>query len=63
MRSNEDELYIKVVVLDEIYNFLVKTFWFEIVSMSKYTPQGFVELIPKESICNFVVKDMQNSGS
>ena len=24
--SNEDELYIKVVVLDEIYNFVVQTF-------------------------------------
>ena len=26
MMSDEDELYIKVVVLDEIYNFVVQTF-------------------------------------
>ena len=26
MMSDEDELYIKVVVLDEIYNFIVQTF-------------------------------------
>ena len=27
--SDEDELYIKVVVLDEIYNFVVQTFLIE----------------------------------
>jgi hypothetical protein len=26
--SNEDELYIKVVVLDKIYNFVVQTFFY-----------------------------------
>jgi hypothetical protein len=27
MMSDEEELYIKVVVLDAIYNFVVQTFW------------------------------------
>jgi len=30
MMSDEDELYIKFVVLDEIYNFIIQTFKFEI---------------------------------
>jgi hypothetical protein len=34
---DEDELYIKVVTLDEIYNFVVQTFLlFEIIWMSLY---------------------------
>ena len=48
MMSDEDELYIKVVVLDEIYNFVVQTFliWdhldvqiflFEIIYLTKIT--------------------------
>ena len=52
--SDEDELYTKVVVLDEIYNFAVQFFLFEIVWMSKYASQDFIELIPKESICSKV---------
>ena len=37
--SDEDDFYVKVVVLDEIYNFVVQTFFlFEMVWMSKYTP-------------------------
>ena len=55
--SDKDQLYIKVVVLDKIYNFVVQTFWFEIVRMSKYTIQDFVELIPKESICSIVINE------
>ena len=48
MMSDEDELYIKVVVLDEIYNFVVQTFLildsldvqifsFEIIYLTKIT--------------------------
>jgi hypothetical protein len=37
MMFDEDELYIKVVTLDEIYNFVVQTFLlFEIIWMSLY---------------------------
>ena len=46
MMSDEDELYTKVVVLNDIYNFVF--FLIEIIWMSKYTPQDFIELIPKE---------------
>ena len=55
--SDEDKLYAKVVVVDEIYNFVVKTFWFEIVWKSKYTPQDFIELISKDSICFIVISE------
>jgi hypothetical protein len=51
--SNKDELYIKVVVLNEIYNFVVYFFLFKIIWIYKYT-QDFIELIPKESICYIV---------
>jgi hypothetical protein len=34
--SNEDELYTKVILLDEIYNFVVETFSFKVVLMLKY---------------------------
>jgi hypothetical protein len=37
--SDEDELYTNVVVLDEIYNFIVQTFLFKIVWIFKHTPQ------------------------
>ena len=48
MMSDEDELYIKLIVLDEIYNFVVQSFliWdhldvqifsFEIIYMMKIT--------------------------
>ena len=38
MMFDEDEFYTKVVVLDEIYNFVVQSFLFQNVWMSKYTP-------------------------
>jgi hypothetical protein len=51
MMSDEDELYIKVVVPDEIYDPIVQCFFgFEVIWMCKYTLQDFIELIPKESI-------------
>ena len=56
MMSDEDELYIKVVVLDEIYNFVVKTF-FEIIWINKYASQDFIELIANESICSIVTNE------
>jgi hypothetical protein len=31
MNSNGDELYMKIVAFDEIYNFVVETFLFEII--------------------------------
>jgi hypothetical protein len=34
--SDEDKLYTKVVVPNEIYNFLVHTFLFEVFLMLKY---------------------------
>lgn len=64
MMFDKDELYIKFVVLDEIYNFLVQFFfWFEVIWMSKYASKDFIELIPKEFIClsecAVVVKDFR----
>jgi hypothetical protein len=31
MNTNGDELYMKIVAFDEIYNFVVETFLFEII--------------------------------
>ena len=45
MMFDKDELHTKVVVLDEIYNFVVQTFFlFEIFWMPKYATQDFIEL-------------------
>jgi hypothetical protein len=54
MMCDEDELYIKVIVLDKT-QLCSSNFWFEIVWMSKYTPQDFVE--SKESICSIVISE------
>lgn len=51
MKSDEDVLYIKVVVVNEFYNFVVQTFLFEIVLIPKYPSQDFIEFIPKEFMC------------
>ena len=53
---DRDELYTKVVVLDEMYKFIVKTFLFEIILMSKYISQDFIELIPNKS-CSIVTSE------
>ena len=57
MISDEDELHTKVVVLYEIYNFIFQTFLTEIVWISKYVSQNFIELISKESICSIVTSE------
>jgi len=57
MISDEDELHTKVVVLYEIYNFIFQTFLTEIVWISKYVSQNFIELISKESICSKVTSE------
>jgi len=57
MISDEDELHTKVVVLYEIYNFIFQTFLTEIIWISKYVSQDFIELIPKESICSKVTSE------
>jgi hypothetical protein len=31
MSLNEDKLYIKIVALDAIYNFVVESFWIKII--------------------------------
>jgi hypothetical protein len=36
MNLDEDELYIKIVSLDVIYNYVIKKFLFEIVWVPKY---------------------------
>jgi hypothetical protein len=52
---NEDELYIKVAVLDEIYNFIIQIFfylrWFGCPNIH----HNILELIPKESKCFIVI--------
>ena len=57
MMFDKDELHTKVVVLYEIYNFIFQTFLTEIVWISKYVSQDFIELIPKESICSTVISE------
>jgi len=36
MNSYEDNLYMKIVTLNEIYNFVVLSFSFEVIKMLKY---------------------------
>ena len=51
MMSDGNELYIKVVVLDEIYNFLVhKLFIWSRFDAKLFDSHDYIELIPKESI-------------
>jgi hypothetical protein len=49
-----------IVVLDEIYNFVVHKFSFEVVLMHKYASEYFIELIPymlysHKWVCTIVV--------
>jgi hypothetical protein len=43
MMSDEDELYIKVVVRDKTCNFVAHNFLFKIGFMPKYASQDFIE--------------------
>jgi hypothetical protein len=57
MISDEDELCINVVVLDEIYNFSAQNCCLKIILISKYALQDFIGLIPKEIICSIVTSE------
>jgi hypothetical protein len=58
--SDEDELYTKVVVLDEIYNSVVQNF-FDLRSLwcQNIHHKIFIELIPKKSICSIAVAELE----
>lgn len=57
MMFDENELYIKIVILDKIYILVVGNFVIWSLFNAKYLTQDFIEFVLKEFICSIATSE------